>query len=103
MWRILWEEEKLLVSHRMFQLEESGALFAAVEICFKKKCHCSCSQALAGPTSFDSILVAHASYWLSHHTVNIYCEHLEILYLDLCLFSFYRNKKKQEKTPLVSY
>lgn len=30
--RILWEEEKLLVSHSIFQLEERGALFAAVEI-----------------------------------------------------------------------
>lgn len=97
----------MLVSHRMFQLEESGALFAAVEICFFFfffKCHCSCSQALAGPTSFDSILVAHASYWLSRRTEEAYCEHLEILYLDLCLLSFYRNKKKkQEKAPLVSY
>lgn len=35
-----------------------------------------------------AFLVAHATYWQALHAEEAYCEHLEILHLDLCSFQF---------------
>lgn len=85
----MWEEEKLLVSHSIFQLEERGALFAAVEIFFFffNATVLAARRWRAQPLSI-AFLVAHATYWQALHAEEAYCEHLEILHLDLCSFQF---------------